>query len=544
MKSKQNKNYIVGIYVRLSRDDERAGESLSIENQKTMLTKYVSEQGWILHDVYVDDGVSGTTFEREGVQRLLDDAKAGVINLIIVKDLSRFGRNYIQVGQFIDYIFPMFNIRFIALSDNIDTANKDTTAMDMMPITNVFNEWYASNTSKKIRAVHYANAKNGRNNMSHAPFGYLIGNDEKRSLVVDEEPAKIVRRIFELRAKGMRPGQIAILLNDEHVITPHDYKVEKFNGKYASAKVFHLWSSVAVSRILKNPAYIGTLALHRVTTVSYKNHKPIYRPEEEWAVTENAHPAIIAKDLWDRVREAEASVSQGKRTKRGYTHPLSGFLFCADCGGKMKMSWGYSNIKKGPKRIVYDFNCGNRMRLGKSYCFSHYISAFHLETILLADIREKAGAVMRDENGIRKRFLEHAKLLEESRYAEIKRELTRKKRRIDELEKLIGSVYEDKVAGKIPEEVCIRLIEKYTTEQRELKTALDRQEQELSSSREACADVEEFISRIKKYLEVKELTREMCVELIDRIIVGGFPRATNQPQKIEIVYKVDINSIL
>ena len=544
MKSKQNKNYIAGIYVRLSRDDERAGESLSIENQKTMLTKYVSEQGWILHDIYVDDGVSGTTFEREGVQRLLDDAKAGVINLIIVKDLSRFGRNYIQVGQFVDYIFPLYNVRFIALSDNIDTANQDTTAMDMMPITNVFNEWYASNTSKKIRAVHYANAKVGRNNMSHAPFGYLIGNDEKRSLIVDEEPAKIVRRIFELRAQGMRPGQIAVLLNSENVITPHDYKVEKFNGKYASAKVFHLWSSVAVNRILKNPAYIGNLALHRVTTVSYKNHKPIYRPEEEWAVTENAHPALVSKELWDRVREAEASVSQGKRTKHGYTHPLSGFLFCADCGGKMKMSWGYSNLKKGPKRVVYDFNCGNRMRLGKSFCFSHYISASNMEAILLSDIREKAELVMKDEESIRRRFLERKKLLEESKYAETKRNLGKKKQRICELEKLIESAYEDKVAGKIPEEVCIGFIEKYTAQLRELKSETEKLEMSLSESKQAGADVEEFISRIKKYLEVKELTREMCVELIDRIIVGGFPRVTNQPQKIEIVYKVDINSIL
>ncbi|MCM1360217.1 MAG: recombinase family protein [Corallococcus sp.] len=452
MKPKQNKNYIVGIYARLSRDDERAGESLSIENQKTMLTKYVREQGWTLHDVYIDDGVSGTTFEREGVQRLLDDAKAGIINLIIVKDLSRFGRNYIQVGQFLDYVFPAFGIRFIALSDNVDTADKDTTAMDMMPITNVFNEWYASNTSKKIRAVHYANAKVGRNNMSHAPFGYLIGDDEKRSLVVDEEAAPIVKRIFDLRAQGYRPGQIAIMFNDENIITPHDYKVKKFNGKYSSAKVFHLWSSVAVSRILKNPAYIGNLALHRMTTVSYKNHKSIYRPEDEWAVTENAHPAIIEKELWDKVREAEASVSQGKRTKHGFTHPLSGLMFCADCGGKMKLSWGYSNIKKGPKRVVYDYNCGNRMRLGKSYCFSHYISASDIEVILLADIREKAKLVLDDEAEIRRKFAERNRMLEESRYAEAKRELADKKKRVAALEKLIEAAYEDKVIGKIPED--------------------------------------------------------------------------------------------
>lgn len=186
MKSKQD-NYIAGIYVRLSKDDERAGESLSIENQKLLLTQYARKQGWVIHDIYADDGISGTTFERPGVQRLLDDAKAGVINLIIVKDMSRFGRNYIEVGKYTDYIFPMFGIRFIALSDNIDTADKDTAAMDMMPIMNVFNEWYASNTSKKIRAVFKAGAQNGKYYSSHAPYGYVIGPTEKRLPIIDDE---------------------------------------------------------------------------------------------------------------------------------------------------------------------------------------------------------------------------------------------------------------------------------------------------------------------------------------------------------------------
>lgn len=308
--------------------------------------------------------------------------------------------------------------------------------------------------------------------------------------------------------------------------------------------MFHLWSAVAVSRILKNPAYIGNLALHRMTTVSYKNHKAIYRSEDEWAVTENAHPAIIEKELWDKVREAEASVSQGKRTKRGFTHPLSGFLYCADCGGKMKLSWGYSNIKKGPKRVVYDYNCGNRMRLGRSYCFSHYISAADMEMILLADIREKAKLVLDDETEIRRRFAEHNRILEESRYAEAKRELADKKNRILALEKLIEAAYEDKVIGKIPEDVCVKFIDKYTTEQRHLSEDVKRLEQTLAENSQAKSNVDEFILRIKKYLEVTELTREMCLELIDRIIVGGFPRVTKQPQKIDIIYKVDINSIL
>lgn len=184
LKSKHN-NYIVGMYVRLSRDDERTGESLSIENQKMLLTKFVAEKGWKLHDIYIEEGISGTTFEREGVQRLLSDAKNGTINTIVVKDLSRFGRNYIQVGQYIDYIFPSFGIRFVAVSDNIDTAGANSTAMDMMPITNIFNEWYAANTSRKVRAIFVSNAKMGKSNMSHAPR--LSGETDGEIFVVEKQ---------------------------------------------------------------------------------------------------------------------------------------------------------------------------------------------------------------------------------------------------------------------------------------------------------------------------------------------------------------------
>ena len=206
-------NYNVGIYVRLSKDDERLGESVSIENQKLILTKYVNEQGWNIFDTYIDDGFTGTDFNRPSVTRLLDDAKAGKINLIIVKDLSRFGRNYIQIGQYIDYIFPTYNIRFIALNDNVDTADKDTSAMDMMPIVNLFNEWHSASTSKKIKSVIEANAKSGKYRATFAPYGYVKGNCEKKLPVVDEPAANVVRRIFEMRSHGVSPRHIADKLN-------------------------------------------------------------------------------------------------------------------------------------------------------------------------------------------------------------------------------------------------------------------------------------------------------------------------------------------
>lgn len=219
----KQKKYIAGLYFRLSQEDERQGESASIDNQRTMLRKYAEEHGFEIHDEYIDDGISGTTFQRPGVQRLLDDAKTGIINTIIVKDLSRFGRNYIEVGQYIDYVFPAFGIRFIAIQDNVDTENRDSGSMEMMPIMNIFNEWHAANTSKKIRAVRRANAKEGIYTAKKASYGYKMGTDKKRAPVIDEETAPIVRRIFEMYASGLSPNKISEVLNLEGIPSPATY---------------------------------------------------------------------------------------------------------------------------------------------------------------------------------------------------------------------------------------------------------------------------------------------------------------------------------
>lgn len=330
--------YNVGIYVRLSQEDMRAGESLSIENQKLILTKYVTEQGWNISDIYVDDGFSGTDFNRPAVTRLLEDAKTGKINLIIVKDLSRFGRNYIQVGQYIDYIFPTYNIRFIALSDNVDTADKDTSAMDMMPIVNLFNEWHAASTSKKIKAVIEANCKAGKYRATAAPYGYIKGDDENHLPVVDEPAASVVCRIFEMRSQGISPHHIADTLNEEKIPIPSDYYYARL-GKPNPRRTSHLWCTEQITTICKNPTYLGHLVQMRTTTVSYKNHKVVKRPEEEMVIIKNTHEPLVSQEIWDKVREIEKSVSQGKKTKKGETMPLSGLMFCADCGEKMRLCY-------------------------------------------------------------------------------------------------------------------------------------------------------------------------------------------------------------
>ena len=523
--------YKVGMYLRLSRDDERVGESLSIENQRTILTKYIEEQhGWTLYDEYVDDGISGTTFDRPGVQRMLEDAKAGKINLIICKDLSRFGRNYIQVGQYTDYIFPMYNIRFIALNDNIDTAKSDSASMDMMPIMNVFNEWHAANTSKKLRAVFEANAKSGKYKTNYPPYGYVKGTDKNCTPIVDPYSSEIVRRIFEMRAAGYSIKKIAKHLNDEHILVPSDYYYQSI-GKVNPYQTAHLWSAGTVKRTLNNPVYIGKLVQLRTTTVSYKNHKTVFRDESEWAVKENNHEAIISQELWDKVREIEESVSRGKRTKEGVTMPLSGLCYCSDCGSKMKQN-GNLNTK-----FSACYTCGRYSRFGKEYCSSHTIKLDLIESPVLQDIQHQIDFVMNEPN-VRAKLIAYKQGSHSAQDSSDKKRLHDVAKRINELDGLIQSVYEDKVAGKVPEKVCIGLLEKYQAEKDKLTAEQDELRKRSEATRQDERDVDEYIRRMKSYAGAEVLTREMALTLIEYVKVDAHPGKHKAPRTIEVFYKL------
>ena len=521
-------DYKVGIYLRLSRDDERQGESLSIENQRRVLTNYVKEQGWTIYDEYVDDGISGVSFDRPGVQRMLDDAKAGRINLIICKDMSRFGRNYIQVGQYVDYLFPMYNIRFIALTDNIDTLNSDSASMDMLPIMNVFNEWFAANTSKKLRAVFESNARSGKYKTTFAAYGYIKGDDANFTPQIDPEAAEVVRRIFELRAAGWNVTRIAETLNSEGILPPQDYKYSKL-GKDAPQYSHHLWSPTAVKRILSNQIYLGHLVQLRTTTVSYKNHKTIQKSSDEWAVIENNHEPIISQELWDKVREIEESVSTGKQTKKGVTMPLSGLGYCADCGTKMKQH--YSSGAKAP----YGYVCGFHARFGKEHCTSHHINYTDLESIILQDIRRQIDFVMNDDMA-REKYLARKRGEKSARDNSDRKRQKDIVKRIVDLDKLIQKIYEDKVLGSLPEKTCADLLTKYQQEKDTLQTELDTLVQRADADKQDEADVDEYIRRLKSYAGAENLTRQMCLELIDAVTVDEFERGKHE-RDIHIYYK-------
>lgn len=527
--------YNVGIYVRLSQEDMREGESLSIENQKKMLTDYVSQQaGWNLVGIYEDDGYSGTNFDRPGVRQLLDDAKSGKINLILCKDLSRFGRNYIEVGQYIDYIFPSFNIRFIALSDNVDTLDRNSTAMDLMPIMNLFNEWHAANTSKKVRSVLAQNAKEGKYIASFAAYGYLKGDDEKHTPIIDEPAAKVVRRIFELRATGITPTQIAKILNADGVPIPSDYRAQRLGKPNPYKNTFHYWSHVAVRNILGNPIYIGHLAQQKFTTVSFKNHKSVRRGKDEWVIAENTHEPIISQELWDKCQEVERCASHGKIMKKGIVLPLNSLMFCPDCGAKMKLN-GHAKKKDGS--VNYFYACGTYSRCGSTACTTHYISQKQIEKIVLADILAKARYVIENEDEARQEFLRRKETEGTKHLDDARQQLAKCQSRLADLKVMTQKVYQDKLLGKVPEDLCLETLGQFRAEEAELTEKVKSLTATLEQDSKARDDIEEFICRLKQYADAPELTREMCVDLIEYVVIGDRPKEKSTPRRIQIYYK-------
>lgn len=406
-----------------------------------------------------------------------------------------------------------------------------------MPIVNLFNEWHAASTSKKIKAVIEANAKAGKYRATCAPFGYIKGNDPNHLPVIDPDAAPIVRRIFEMRASGISPHHIADKLNNEGVPIPSDYYYARL-GKPNPRRTRHMWSPETVRQILHNYTYLGHLVQLRTTTVSYKNHKTIKRDEEDMVIVKNTHEPIISQELWDKCREMEQSVSQGKRNSVGFVANLSGLIYCADCGNKVRLAWNNTRHQRGGPRLYYrhNYNCTSYMKFGKRYCPSHYIKMKDMDAVVLADIRSMASLVYEDEDGARAAFLAKKEKFHQKQTASDNKRLTEDRFRMQELDTLIQSVYEDKVLGKIPEDVCVKLFKKYEAEQKTLAAEVAELEETLSAVKQDEDDVEEFIKRLRKYVDVQELTREMCLELIEYITLDAY--AEDRPRDIHIYYKL------
>lgn len=512
------KTYNVGIYCRLSNDDERDGESVSIENQKLLLQSYVRQMGWNEIDVYIDDGYSGTNFNRPGVQRLIEDAKAKRINLILVKDLSRFGRNYIEFGQYTDYLFPSLGCRFIALNNGIDTMSNNGST-DVMCFLNLFNEFYSRDTSKKVKAVKRACAENGKFMGTYPAYGYKRDPEDKHHLVIDEETAPTVRRIFSMRAAGMGFNTIASQLNEEGIPSPGMLYYQR-KGKSDPRRVNHKWADATVKNIVRNEVYIGNMVQGKTGTMSYKNKKLISKPEDEWIRVEGTHEPIISRDVWDTVQSIDQKRVRKNAASDGIRSIFSGLVYCADCGFKMRNHTEKFTYKDGTPGRYSSFICGNYARSGKSACTIHTIYENALEQIVLEDIREKARFAAHDPEQLVRHIVSLKEKEAHSRRISCEQEFKAVKARLDELERLMQSLYEDKYSGAVPQSVFQTLMRKYEAERAEKAEALPELERRVRAAAENRQDAGRWAEIIRQYTELTKLDESILFALVDRIEVG------------------------
>ena len=361
---KQRQTYDVGVYCRLSRDDKNStAESMSISNQRQMLTKYATEKGWSVKDSYVDDGISGTTFERPEFQRLIRDVEAGRINCIITKDLSRLGRNYVQVGQYTDFVFPQYGVRYIAINDDYDSLQGDN---DIAPFRNIINEWYPKEVSKKVRQVKKSSAAQGKFMGSKAPYGYVKSPDNKHQLVIDPEAAAIVKRLFYEFSSGEGGRGIAAKLNIEGVASPRTYHYQKIGRTNPNPEESQAWGSNTIMQLLKNQAYIGKMVQGKREVASFKTKRRRAIPCDEWIIVENTHESIIDLDVWERVQRRIETAKTSRTSNSIRTNNkdevslFSGILRCADCGSLMHFT---QRTNRGKTRETY--RCGRYVNYGK-----------------------------------------------------------------------------------------------------------------------------------------------------------------------------------
>lgn len=509
----------VGIYCRLSRDDERAGESVSIENQRELLTRHAREQGWTVIDYYVDDGVSGTTFDRPGFNRLVQDARDGKINIALCKDLSRLGRDYIEAGKYTDIVFPSLGCRFIALNDGVDTARKNDEMIVILK--NVMNDLYARDTSSKIRAVKRSSFRAGKYIGCYAPIGYLKSPDDKHILIPDPATAPLVRRIFDMRCQGLSYRKIATTLNEEKVSTPRDlYYLQK--GMVNPRQDGGYWQAQTVKAILRNEVYIGHMVQNKTGNISYKVHKQVGKPETEWIRVEGTHEPLVSMEVWELVRTIEQQNSRSRTQANGETALFAGLLYCMDCGSTMRHHRDGHKCKDGtPVKSTYEsYLCNRYCCGGKGICTAHTMNQKVLIQVVLTDIRMKAKQARNDPATLIEQIQTQRKAASAEQMKQTKLLLAAIEKRLAELGKLVQAVYEDKVMGRIPEAVCVQLMNQYEAERAEKLEQKGRLSGELEAYQQETDDVQQWICLIQEYAKLEELDRPTLLRLINRIDIG------------------------
>ena len=525
-------NLITALYPRLSKDDELQGESNSISNQKRILEAFAKQNGFTNLRWYTDDGFSGANFQRPGFQAMLADIEAGKVGTVIVKDMSRLGRNYLQVGFYTEMLFPQKGVRFIAVNDNVDSASEGMDN-DFTPLRNLFNEWLVRDTSKKIKAVKRAKGMSGKPVTSKPVYGYLMDEDE--NYIVDEETAPVVKQIYQLCLAGNGPTKIARMLTEQQIPTPGTLEYRRTG----STRRYHpgyecKWATNTVVHLLENREYTGCLVNFKTEKPSYKLKHSIENPPEKQAVFENHHEPIIDRETWERVQELR---KQRKRPNRYDEVGLfSGILFCADCGSVM-----YQQRYQTDKRKQDCYICGSYKKRTAD-CTAHFIRTDLLTAGVLSNLRKVTSYAAKHEARFMKLLIEQNEDGDRRRNAAKKKELEAAEKRIAELSAIFKRLYEDSVTGRISDERFTELSADYEAEQKELKERAARLREELSKAQEATANAEKFMNVVRRHTTIEELTPTLLREFVEKIVVhesvalDGKRRGKLRRQEIEIYY--------
>ena len=529
MSKQLNSIKITALYERLSRDDELQGESNSITNQKHFLEDYARKNGFVNIRHFTDDGVSGTTFDREGFQSMIAEVEAGNVAVIIVKDMSRFGRDYLKVGFYTEVMFKEKGVRFIAINNGIDSSNQQDS--DFTPFLNIMNEWYARDSSRKIQAIFKARMQEGKRVSPSVPYGYRRDPDDKQHLIIDPEPAAVVRRIFKLVLEGNGVNRIADILYADKILIPSAY-AEKYYPENQHSKSFHdpiRWTNQTIIHILEKREYMGHTVLGKTISESYKTKKRRKATEDELMIFENTHEAIIDEETWNNVQRL---IETKRRPKKNGAPPcrLSGLLYCADCGSKLSHRYNSRNKYDADN----SYGCSSYRQYTRN-CTMHYIRVSVVEKLILEAIREVSAYALSNEKEFVKKVREASDVQQEATMKEYRRRLGKAKRRHEELDDLVKKLYESFATGKIPEKHFDRLLSGYDNEQ----TALEAEMQELQTGLDRYgADsvrADRFLELVKRYTDFSELTTPMLNEFIEKVVVHEADKSTgDRVQKVDI----------
>ena len=525
----QNK-YNVALYLRLSRDDnEGNSESMSISNQRAMLKDYVQERGWSISDIYIDDGYTGTNFNRPDFQRMIADINEGRINCVVTKDLSRFGRNYAQVGYYTEEFFLEKDVRFIAINDNVDTMRDDN---DIAPFKNILNEMYAKDISRKIKSARKVNARQGKFMGSQVPYGYKRSPEDKHQLIIDEVVAPYVRMVFDMVSKGYSKREITEKLNIEQVPSPGAYYYMRENKTPSKPLSTLTWNSGTITAMVRNPVYKGDMVQGKRKVVSFKTKRRAVVPEDDWIIVEDTHEGIVSKELW-----ASAQISQRKYSTRVVKdraeNLFGGMIRCADCGSAMSFSKQYQNGK-----TKHFYKCTRYNSHGKEACSSHRIPADLLNEIVLRDIQKNARLVAAERTRLEERLFLLRSNVERDTASSQRKSIGKKEHRVIEIGVLIKKLFEEKVSGNLPDDVYLEMLAQYKEEKETLTREIETLKSNLEQTQNVIADITAWAQSIADAIEIKELDRDTLLTLIDYIeVMEPIKEPERKEFRIKIHYK-------